>query len=55
LGVLVGDSESPPYRNIRVELRGDVVTVSFECQPVIPINYILIPITISPYSGTVIE
>ena len=55
LGVLVGDSESPPYRDIKVSLRGDVVTVSFECSPVIPINYILIPISISPYSGTTIE
>jgi hypothetical protein len=51
-GVLVGDGASPPYKNIVVELEGDVMRVSFECSPVIPINYVLVGISISPYAGS---
>lgn len=51
-GILVGDAASPPYRNIQVELDGDILRVAFECSPVIPINYILVGLTVSPYSGT---
>jgi hypothetical protein len=52
-GILVGDAESPAYKNITVALEGDVMRVEFQCSPVIPINYIPITIHIVPYSGTV--
>lgn len=51
-GLLVGDAAHPPYRNIVISLSGDVLNCSFECSPVIPINYILIPISITPYRNT---
>lgn len=51
--VIVGDEDSPAYRNIQVSLSGDVVRVEFECSPVIPINYILVTIHAVPYSGTI--
>lgn len=52
-GILVGDANSPPYRNIVGSLEGDVLRIEFECSPVIPMNYIPITIHIVPYSGTV--
>lgn len=51
-GVIVGDENSPAYRNIRARLEGDVMAIEFECSPVIPINYIPVTISIVPYSGT---
>ncbi|WP_441280568.1 hypothetical protein [Tardiphaga sp. 862_B3_N1_1] len=51
-GVLVGDSQSPAYRNITASLSGDVIRVQFECSPAIPINYVLVSIYAVPYSGT---
>lgn len=51
-GILVGDAANPPYRIISIDLAGDVLTVAFQCSPVIPINYVLIGISITPYSGT---
>lgn len=51
--VIVGDEENPPYRNISATLEGDVIRVYFEASPVVPVNYVLIGIGISPYSGTV--
>lgn len=53
-GVLAGDAESPPYRNIRAELEGDVLRIQFECSPVIPVNYILVTVYARPYSGAAI-
>ena len=50
-GVLVGDSQSPAYRNISAELAGDVLRVQFECSPAIPVNYVLVSIFAVPYSG----
>ncbi|NCA72071.1 MAG: hypothetical protein EOM91_18730 [Sphingobacteriia bacterium] len=50
-GVLAGDAANPAYRNITAEIEGDVLRVSFECSPVIPLNYVLIAITITPYSS----
>jgi hypothetical protein len=50
-GVLVGDADSPPYRGIDIQLQGDVLRISFECSPVLPINYVLIGISITPYAG----
>jgi len=51
-GVIVGDAETPAYRNLVATLDGDTMRVAFECSPVIPINFILITIAIVPYSGT---
>jgi hypothetical protein len=53
LGMLVGDFEHPPYRNITSSIEGDVLRVSFECSPAIPINYILVSVHITPYSTTI--
>lgn len=51
-GVLVGDTQSPAYRNISASLEGDVLRVQFECSPAIPVNYVLVSIFAVPYSGT---
>jgi hypothetical protein len=51
-GVLVGDADSPPYQNITGSIEGDAITVQFECSPVIPLNFVLVPMSIVPYSGT---
>ncbi len=51
-GILVGNTENPPYRNIKASLEGDVLRVEFECSPVIPVNYVLATIYAVPFSGT---
>jgi hypothetical protein len=51
-GVLVGDANSPPYKSIRASLQGDVLQVSFQCSPVIPVNFIPITVSVLPFSGT---
>ncbi len=51
-GVLAGDAENPPYKNITASLDGDVLRVEFQCSPVIPVNYIPVTIFAVPYSGT---
>jgi hypothetical protein len=51
-GVLAGDEENPPYKNITASLDGDVLRVEFACSPVIPVNYIPVTIFAVPYSGT---
>lgn len=51
-GVLVGDAQSPAFRNITASLQGDVLRVQFECSPAIPVNYVLVSIFAVPYSGT---
>lgn len=51
-GVIVGDDENPPYRNIRASLDADVLRVEFECQPAIGVNYVLVSIFAKAYSGT---
>jgi hypothetical protein len=50
--VLVGDAQSPPYKNITVTLEGDVMRIEFQASPVIPVNYIPITIYAVPYSGS---
>jgi hypothetical protein len=50
-GVIVGNEESPAYRNITASLEGDVLRVEFECSPVIPVNYVLATIFAVPFSG----
>lgn len=51
-GVLAGDKTNPPYKNITATLVGDVVAISFQCSPVIPINYIPVTVYAVPYTGT---
>lgn len=48
-GVLVGNAASPAYRNIAVEIEGDILRVEFECSPVIPANYVLVTIHAVPF------
>jgi hypothetical protein len=50
--VIVGDAQSPAYKNITASIEGDVLRVEFQCSPVIPCNYIPIVIHAVPYSGT---
>lgn len=51
-GVLVGDAASPSFKNITAQLTGNVLAVSFQCSPVIPVNYIPVTVYAVPYSGT---
>lgn len=51
-GVLAGDATNPPYKGITASLAGDVLAVSFQCSPVIPVNYIPVTVFAVPYSGT---
>ncbi len=51
-GVLAGNEESPPYKNINVSIEGDVLRVEFQCSPVIPVNYIPVTIFAVPFSGS---
>ena len=50
--VIVGDTENPAYQNITAKLEGDVLRVYFQCSPVIPVNYVLIGISVTPYAGS---
>jgi len=50
--VLTGDDDNPAYKDITATLDGDVLRVSFQCSPVVPVNYIPVAISIVPYSGT---
>lgn len=52
-GVLVGDEQNPPYKNLSVSLDGDVIRAEYQCSPVIPVNYILQVAHAVPYSGSV--
>lgn len=52
-GVLAGDAKNPPYKGLKASLVGDVMGVSFQCSPVIPINYVAVTVYAVPYSGTV--
>jgi hypothetical protein len=51
-GVLVGDANSPPYKNITAKLVGDAIYVSAEVSPVIPSNFIGLSVHAVPFSGT---
>lgn len=52
-GVIVGDQNSPAYQNILCEIDGDILYVSFECSPVIPLNFVGLSVSVVPYRGTV--
>lgn len=51
-GVLVGDAENPPYKNLKVSLEGDAIRVEVQANLVIPINYGLIVIYAQAFSGS---
>lgn len=51
-GVLVGDAQSPAYKNITATLEGDVLAVSLQISPVLPINYIPVTVYAVPFSGS---
>jgi hypothetical protein len=51
-GVLAGDKANPPYLGITVTANGDTLAVSFQCSPVIPINYIPVSISLKVFTGT---
>ena len=51
-GVIVGNAASPAYLGITATAAGDVLSVSFQCSPVIPANYIPITIFAVPFSGS---
>lgn len=53
IGVLAGDAQNPPYKNITVSLVGDVLSIAFQCSPVIPVNYIPVTIYAVPFTATV--
>ncbi|EFO7976615.1 hypothetical protein HO291_003471 [Salmonella enterica] len=50
--VLVGDENSPAWRNVTATIAGDVLRIQFEASPVIPNNYILVTMYAVPYSGS---
>ncbi|MBI1207450.1 MAG: hypothetical protein GC191_09215 [Azospirillum sp.] len=49
---IVGDASSPAYRGITSSITGDVLSVEFQCSPVIPANFITVSVNLVPYSGT---
>jgi len=51
--IIVGTPTYPAYRNLSLSADGDVVRVSFECSPVLPINYILITIHATVFKATI--
>lgn len=51
-GVLAGDAENPAYKNITAAAVGDVLAVSFQCSPVLPVNFIPVTIYAVPFTGT---
>ncbi len=52
-GIIVGDEANPPFKNIVVSLAGDVLSVTLQASPVIPVNYVTITISAQPYSTTI--
>jgi hypothetical protein len=51
-GVLVGDAESPPWKNLTASIKGDDLLISFQMSPVIPDNFIGVTASLAAYSGT---
>lgn len=51
-GVIVGDAANPAYKNITATLEGDVIAISYQCSPVIPVNFVTNTIYAVPYSGS---
>lgn len=51
-GVIVGDDANPAYSDVIATLDGDIINVAFQCQPVIPLNFVTLGVSIVPYAGT---
>jgi hypothetical protein len=51
--VIVGTTEFPAFRNIIISADGDIVRISFECSPVLPINYVLITVHATIFKTTI--
>lgn len=51
-GILAGDAANPAFKNIVATIDGDVLAVSFDASPVIPLNYVTVTVRAVPYSGT---
>lgn len=51
-GVITGDAASPAYTGITASAAGDVLSVQFQCSPVLPANYVAVTVYAVPYSGT---
>lgn len=51
--IIVGTLAYPAYRNLILSSDGDIVRVSFECSPVLPINYVLITIHATIFKATI--
>lgn len=52
VGVLAGDTANPAYKGITATLTDDVIALSGQISPVLPVNYIPITINAVPWSGT---
>lgn len=51
--IIVGTQTYPAYRNLTLTADGDIVRVSFECSPILPINFILIQIHATIFKATI--
>lgn len=51
-GVIVGDSNNPPYKNLVASIDADVLRVDFECHPAIGVNYVLVSIFATAFTGS---
>lgn len=51
-GIIVGDAKTPAFTAPRASLDGDVINVSFQCSPVVPLNFVQLGVRIVPYAGT---
>lgn len=51
-GILVGDANSPAFKDIRATLVGDRLDVVWQQSPVVPLNFITNTVSTVPYSGT---
>jgi hypothetical protein len=51
--IIVGDAGHPAYRDITVDIDGDVARVQFACSPVLVLNFINVTINAETFSGRV--
>ncbi|HEX7642017.1 MAG TPA: hypothetical protein VF472_07360 [Burkholderiaceae bacterium] len=51
-GVLTGDAENPAYQGITASTVADALAVSFQCSPVLGVNFIPVTVFSVPFSGT---
>ena len=51
-GVLTGDATSPAYAGITASTIADALAVSFQCSPVLGVNFIPVTVFSVPFSGT---